>query len=220
MPHDVDGLIPLPPGQWVARAHPRFGLGRFRQKRLDLHAATDVLWADGQGDNRQLFPELARLVRIEQVSDLHCVTTWSVPGIRWSGWRFRDVYAHLTDNGVPEIGCQVVFHGIDGYRSILPLEDLMAGDVMLADRINDQSLGLDHGGPLRLVAPAHYGYKSVKHLGRIELRASRRGYRFPWPYPGIIDHPRARVALEERALGLPSWLMRRLYKLFVPRTMR
>jgi DMSO/TMAO reductase YedYZ molybdopterin-dependent catalytic subunit len=30
-------------------------------------------------------------------------------------------------------------------------------------------LTVAHGAPLRLVAPAHYGYKSAKHLSRIEF---------------------------------------------------
>ena len=90
-------------------------------------------------------------------------------------------------------------------------------DAAVEDAVGQQSLGLAHGGPLRLVAPAHYGYKNVKHLAAIEFRASRRGYSFPFPYPGLMDHPRGRVALEERARFVPNWLIRPIYKLFVPR---
>ena len=98
----------------------------------------------------------------------------------------------------------------DGYRTNLPLQDLLAADVLLADALNGEPLPIEHGAPLRLVAPAHYAYKSVKHLSRIEFwRDDRRwrpaGFRF-------MDHSRARVALEERGRGVPGWLLRHLYR--------
>ena len=216
------GEAQLPPGQFPGRAHVRFGLGRFRHKRLDPDAIPAITWTAEDGWERSLPPEFPDFERIEQVSDFHCVTTWSILGVTWSGWRFRDVFEAVTADGGPRpVAVRfVVFNGSDGYRSILALEDLLADDVLLADRIDGRPLGLEHGGPLRLVAPAHYGYKNVKHLHRIELRKSRRGYRFPLPYPSLMDHPRARVALEERAVGLPNWLVRFFYKLFVPRAVR
>lgn len=68
-----------------------------------------------------------------------------------------------------------------------------------------------------LIALAHYGYKNVKHLIAIEFWRDRRGYRFPLPYPSLMEHPRARVALEERGRFLPAWLFRALYRpLIVP----
>jgi len=63
---------------------------------------------------------------------------------------------------------------------------------------------------VRLIAPAHYGYKSVKHLSRIEFRNEEDGYRASGFR--FMDHPRARVALEERGRGVPGWLLRRLYR--------
>jgi hypothetical protein len=44
--------------------------------------------------------------------------------------------------------------------------------------------------------------------------------RFPWPYPSFMDHPRARVAFEERGNGMPSWLLRPIYRLLIPSTIR
>lgn len=138
------------------------------------------------------------------------------------GFPISDFYELIAlPNTKPAAGATlVVLQGGDGYRSALSLEDLLADDVLLADRINGDPLGVAHGAPLRLVAPAHYGYKSVKHLQSIEFRASRLGYRFPWPYPGFMDHPRARVAMEERASFLPNWLIRPLYRFFVPGRIR
>jgi DMSO/TMAO reductase YedYZ molybdopterin-dependent catalytic subunit len=88
--------------------------------------------------------------------------------------------------------------------------------VLLADTLGGEPLNVAHGAPLRLVAPAHYGYKNLKHLAAIEYWTDRRHYRFPWPYPNLMDHPRARVALEERARFLPAWLLRPFYRMVMP----
>jgi DMSO/TMAO reductase YedYZ molybdopterin-dependent catalytic subunit len=96
------------------------------------------------------------------------------------------------------------------------LEDLLAPGVLLADTLDGEKLGLEHGAPLRLVAPAHYGYKNVKHIGAIEFWHDRKHYRFPYPYPDFMDHPRGRVALEERARWFPAWLLRPFYRVLIP----
>lgn len=210
----------LPPGQFLLRRMPRFGLGKFARRfpskpeRVWLEIAGDVgavLQLDGAA--------LDRLPRVQIDADFHCVTTWSVQGLRWEGVRFSDVWSRIVmPNAHPASDVRlVVFHGEDGYRTSLPLEDLLAPDVLLADRLDGAPLGIEHGAPLRLVAPAHYGYKNVKHLHRIEVWRDARHYRFPFPYPAFMDHPRARVALEERGRGLPGWVLR-AYRLIVPLT--
>jgi DMSO/TMAO reductase YedYZ molybdopterin-dependent catalytic subunit len=210
----------LPPGQFTAHGHIRFGLGRFRRKVLP-EAPPLSLWIGGDvASSLAVDGELASLPHIEQRSDFHCVTTWSVHGICWGGVRFSDFYRSVVlSHARPDAGADfVVLRGLDGYCCALPLDDLLAADVLLADQIEGRPLGLDHGAPLRLIAPAHYGYKSVKHLCAIEFRKGRRGYRFPLPYPSFMDHPRARVDREERARLLPNWLIRPIYRLFVPRS--
>jgi DMSO/TMAO reductase YedYZ molybdopterin-dependent catalytic subunit len=90
----------------------------------------------------------------------------------------------------------------------MPLEDLLASDVLLADHVDGELLGLAHGAPLRLVAPAHYGYKSVKHIRSIEFLD--RGERFRPVAYRFMAHPR--VPEEERGLGLPGIVFRWLYR--------
>ena len=156
--------------------------------------------------------ELKQIARVEQCSDFHCVTTWTSKGLHWSGVRFSDFYQQIA---VPLAGASadatfVVLRGQDGARTSLPLEDLLAPDVLLADRLNGQPLSIAHGAPLRLVAPAHYGYKSVKHLNRIEFWRSSANYR-PFGLRFMV-HPRARVACEERGQWVPGWILRYLYR--------
>lgn len=210
----------LPPGQFAIDRLPRFGLTKFTYRfprivdRIVLSIVGEVECANDIG------PGLARLPRVEQISDFHCVTTWSCRNLSWSGWRFRDVFdAIILTQAKPSDGASfIVMHGQDGARSSLPLEDLVADDVLLADRLDGAPLSIGNGAPLRLVAPAHYGYKSVKHIDRIAFHFDDRNYR-PSAFR-FMDHPRARVALEERGLSVPGLFLRYPYRLFVRPTIR
>jgi DMSO/TMAO reductase YedYZ molybdopterin-dependent catalytic subunit len=207
----------LPPGQHDVQRMPRFGLLPFALRfpteieRIELRVQS----AFDAG------PWLASLPRVEQTSDFHCVTTWSKRGLRWSGVRFADFYREVAvaRAGVSADDRFVVLRAQDRAHTSLPLDDLLAPDVLLADRLDGQPLPIAHGAPLRLVAPSHYGYKSIKHLNRIEFRRSGADYR---PVGlRFMQHPRARVALEERGQWAPNWLLRWLYRPFIgPTTAR
>jgi DMSO/TMAO reductase YedYZ molybdopterin-dependent catalytic subunit len=159
--------------------------------------------------------------RHELRADLHCVTTWSAQDLRWEGVPFRSVHAVLA----PEIGVSgkagwVVFAGLDGYRACLRLDDALADDVLLADRLDGVPLGgvplgVDHGAPVRLVAPAHYGYKNVKHVCAIEYHRDYDPGSARW-----AAHPRGRVAREERSRYLPGPLWRPIWRALLPRVRR
>lgn len=202
----------LPPGQRETEDFPRFGLTPFAVR---FPTVIDTISLQIGGDVRtpvDVGPTLASLARVEQCADFHCVTTWTRRALPWSGVRFADFYRELVvpmAGAAPEAGF-VVLRGQDGARTSLPLEDLLADDVLLADRLSGQPLSIEHGAPLRLVAPAHYGYKSVKHLNRIEFWRSGDNYR-PFGLRFMV-HPRARVAHEERGQWVPGWLLRHLYR--------
>jgi DMSO/TMAO reductase YedYZ molybdopterin-dependent catalytic subunit len=208
----------LPAGQREVTQMPRFGLLPFAQRfpartdRIELHVEGAV------GTSMDAGPLLAALPRVEQVCDFHCVTTWSKRAVRWGGVRFADFYREIAiaqADASPQASF-VVLRGQDGARTSLPLDDLLAADVVLADRLDGRPLPLAHGAPLRLVAPAHYGYKSVKHLHRIEFRRDGSGWR-PTGWR-VMQHPRGRVAYEERSEFLPGWLLRFVYRPFIAPT--
>jgi DMSO/TMAO reductase YedYZ molybdopterin-dependent catalytic subunit len=211
-------LEPLPPGQYEHPSFDRFGLGLFAKRFPQNSQAVQI---EIRGDIKTpatMTNDLDSLQKVEQLADFHCVTSWSVRSLRWSGVRFKDFYQQLIiPTAIPDPDATVVvFRGQDGYACCMQLEDLLADDVMLASQLNGEPLGIEHGAPLRLVAPAHYGYKNVKHLCAIEFWRDRRNYRFPFPYPAFMDHPRARVALEERASLLPLWLIKPIYRMLMP----
>ena len=153
--------------------------------------------------------ELAAIGPRDVVADFHCVTTWSVTGLRWTGVPLVEVLESLGITGGP--GQYLVAQAADHRRSVFVWEDAVAPDVLLATHLNGEPLGDRHGGPVRLVAPGHYGYKSVKHLTSIDRRSVA-------PRSLGKEHLRGRVALEERHPTLPSWLVRFPYRLLIPPT--
>ncbi|MFL6548642.1 MAG: molybdopterin-dependent oxidoreductase [Povalibacter sp.] len=201
----------LPPGQRALAHLPRFGVAEFARRPLrnkDIHIEISAA-----PDRTVVITalELGALTRITLTADFHCAAGWSHRNTQWSGFRFTDIWnTFVTPIDSVNGNRLAVLRGQDGYRTALPLADLLAPDVLIADRLNDEPLTVEHGAPVRLIAPAHYGYKSAKHLSRIELRADDGTYR---PLlPRILDHPRARVELEERGQFLPGWMLRYLFR--------
>lgn len=202
----------LPPGQHEIPFLPRFGVPAFagRLPQGDLETKLTL--------GGEFFPsftvgqqELAGLPRRDLHADFHCVTTWTKRDLDWSGWAVRDLYdtfmAPRVSTGAAGTHLEVV--ALDGYSTSVILEDALAANVIVADRLQGEPISREHGAPLRLVAPDLYAFKSVKHLCEINLRSEFR--------PGLADrqtraHRRGRVALEERGRGLPGWLYRWIYR--------
>ena len=167
----------LPPGQRARGDLPRFGLPAFA-RRWPRVPPSPALRVDGDVEQPLQLDagELAQLSRRTQTSDLHCVTTWSALGLVWSGVRFRDVYDELVvPRARPRGGCaHVVLAGRDGYRTSLPLEDALAPDVLLADRLTGEPLALEHGAPLRLSRPPTTATRASSTSSRSSSARRRR----------------------------------------------
>jgi DMSO/TMAO reductase YedYZ molybdopterin-dependent catalytic subunit len=194
----------LPPGQREIRSFPRYGthFGR-RDPAPPLVPRIELA---GPGIAAELDPEtLQELPRVDAVADFHCVAGWTARGVRWGGVRLRDVYERFVarEGGPAPAISHIRAVGRDGFRGVLMLEDALAGDVLVADRLDGAPLPLEHGGPLRLVSPSQYGYKSIKYLERIEFHTKRPSDRHKRLVVGALIksagvHPRARVWEEER----------------------
>lgn len=208
------------PGQRARDDFPRFGLPPYATRFPERPADTRLIVTLPDGTSTESIDlRTSALEHVDQVSDLHCVTTWSHRGIPWRGVRLRELIEEIVSRA--EIAAPIrgaIFEAQDGYRTSLVAEDLLSDDVIVAYAMNGAPIPVAHGAPLRLVAPAHYGYKNLKHLARIRLCAEqpdiKRGLR------RMLDHPRARVAREERGRYLPGWLLRIVYRLFIPGTVR
>jgi DMSO/TMAO reductase YedYZ molybdopterin-dependent catalytic subunit len=121
------------------------------------------------------YARLRALPRVEQVSTFHCVTGWTVPNVRWTGVRLRDVFDLVRPS--PEAGALQFVSAESPYVDYLTMQQALLHDVMLAYGMDGKPLPREHGAPLRLVIPEMYGYKSVKWLAGINLVAhTQEGY--------------------------------------------
>jgi DMSO/TMAO reductase YedYZ molybdopterin-dependent catalytic subunit len=209
----ASGLVrSLPPGQHRRRDFPRFGIPRLAPPAVPDPPALTVA---GAVENALQLPltELDRIVpRTERVADLHCVATWTATGLHWSGVSLRQFWEQVVVPRCKPAGAvAIIARGADGVRAVLDLRDALADDVLLADRLDGEPLDALHGAPLRLVSPGQYGYKNIKHLRVIEVCDS-----FPALGFGGMEHPRARVDLEERHPRIPGRLLRLPYRATVP----
>ena len=156
----------LPPGQHLVRDWPVLDLGlhpTVSQERWRLHLT-------GAVDNPQIW-DWARFMDQPQTqarSDIHCVTTWSRYDNQWEGLATRDLLMACRPR---DEAAFVVLHSHDGYTTNLALEDFAAEDALLAHSWSGQPLEQDHGGPVRLVVPHLYFWKSAKWLQSIEFLA-------------------------------------------------
>jgi DMSO/TMAO reductase YedYZ molybdopterin-dependent catalytic subunit len=150
------------------------------------------------------------------------VAGWSATDLHWQGVAFETFYRTVIEPSLTPQGpvTHLVFRGLDGYRSVVEIDDARGDDVLLADRLNGHPLEPDHGAPIRLVSPRQYGFISIKHLCHIELHTQRPTQTHPATIrigpvtlrnPLIQPHPRARVWEEERHAHLPAWLLRDPY---------
>jgi DMSO/TMAO reductase YedYZ molybdopterin-dependent catalytic subunit len=114
------------------------------------------------------------LPQVDDVSDFHCVTGWSVHDLRWTGVRLQALLALARPR--PE-ATHVLLHARDGYSANLPLEEALKDDVLVAHALAGATLSVEHGGPARVVVPQLWAWKGAKWLSRIELLPhDRRGY--------------------------------------------
>ncbi len=205
----------LPPGQRALAVFPRFSHNPKRPPPQVADAASLILQAAGLDDRIVTTQELDRLEQREQRSDFHCVTTWSHRDVRWGGIPISVLWNDIVEPwlGALAPGGFALATGADRYQAMFHQIDLLGDDVLLARTIDGAPLDAVHGAPLRLVSPSQYGYKSVKHLVSLELRTAEPPGRL-----GPKEHPRARVADEERHRRIPGPVLRLPYRALVPLT--
>jgi DMSO/TMAO reductase YedYZ molybdopterin-dependent catalytic subunit len=112
--------------------------------------------------------EFNALPQFEDVSDLHCVTTWTKYDCRWRGVAFFTLVELVRPK--PEVK-HVLFTSYDGYSSNVRLEDVLDDDVLIATQFDSKPVPRDHGGPARIIIPKLYAWKGAKFVRAIEFSA-------------------------------------------------
>lgn len=163
---DPDKALRLPPGQRLVETWPVLDLGV--QPHVPL--ADWRLAIDGEVANPVTldWSAFCALPQTEDVSDIHCVTQWSRYDNRWTGVSTAVVLDLVKP--LPR-AAHVILHGYDGYTTNVRLDHFAEADCLLAHAHDGAPISREHGGPVRMVIPRYYFWKSAKWLKRIELSA-------------------------------------------------
>lgn len=178
---DTERKNRIPPGQRLIESWPVLHHGEVQ--RIDVSRWTFTISGLVDKERKLTYEEFKALPQVQVFSDIHCVTGWSRLNNLWEG------VSSSSLKGLVQIRPQarfVIVHGAGGFTTNLPLEDFFAEDVLFAFRHDGQPLTREHGGPVRLVVPRLYFWKSAKWATGVEFVAQDRpGF---WESVGYHNH--------------------------------
>lgn len=199
----------IPPGQFVTERFPILTYGEeplvFPEAwRFELKGLVERPLALS-------YQDLLALPQVELVRDFHCVTRWSRLDVAWRGVRVKDL---LEQAGPKPEAVAALVHSYGGYTTNLLLEDLLNEDVILAHSLFGKPLPRERGGPVRLLVPHLYAWKSAKWVRAIELLDhlelgfwERMGYHWrgdPWQEERFQEGPIPAARIRFQALKKPK----------------
>jgi len=176
---DVEGRVP--PNQRLTRGWPV--LHASPVPKFNPAVWSFRVWGEVSNESELTWDEFRALPTATVHSDFHCVTGWSKLDNDWEGISFTEIAGRAKPK---PSATHVLVHAEYGYTANLPLETLMDDDVLFAWSHNGEPLEPEHGGPLRLVVPQLYAWKSAKWVRGVRfLDHDERGY---WEVRGYHNH--------------------------------
>ena len=173
------GMPQLPVGQHEVKNWPVLDLG-------DLPAIDVKNWklhVTGRCENpfTLTWDDFLALPQVDDVSDFHCVTTWSRHDNHWKGVRFSTIAERAVPAGdarhVLCTGYDVMPGSSIPYTTNLPLARAVEDDVLLVHGWEGAPLPREHGGPCRMITPKLYAWKGTKWIRKIEfLSEDQKGF--------------------------------------------
>jgi len=156
----------LPPGQRLTEGFPVLDLGVQPEISLDAWAVR----VDGLVEKPTSFnwSQFGALPQVEDLSDFHCVTTWSKYDCTWGGVAFTTLYEVVQPKAEAKF---VYFTSYDGYSTNVALEHCLDGDVLIATSFDGAPVPREHGGPARVIIPKLYAWKGAKFVKAITFLA-------------------------------------------------
>jgi len=178
-PTNRHGVPKLPVGQHEVKNWPVLDLG----EQPDVSHAEWKLEVAGLVDNplSLTWDQFMALPQVDDVSDFHCVTTWSRFDNHWRGVRFKTI----AELAVPQMDARYILcTGHDfmpgtyiPYTVNVPLARAIEDDVLLVHIWEGKPLPREHGGPCRMITPKLYAWKGAKWIRKIEFLArDRKGF--------------------------------------------
>ena len=187
-PFDIAQSYLTPTSLFYIRSHFRAPTLDERSYRLRIDGAVRVPLLLTYNDIRQL-PSETRVATLECAGNSRVFLVPQVAGAQWelgavgnAEWTGVALRSLLERAGLEQDACEIVFEGADrgtpseppvppgpiSYARSLPRHKAMEPEVLIAYQMNGRDLPLDHGYPMRVVVPGHYGMASVKWLTHIE----------------------------------------------------
>lgn len=160
---DAEQRDRVPPGQHLAKGFPVLTYGQTPQvstanwefKVWGLATPKVFTWEDFMAMPQSHF-----------TADFHCVTTWSKLDVQWTGVKVTDFMNYIEVN--PQ-AVHVMEHCYGGYTTNIALDDFLRDENFFAHTLFGEPLPADHGGPMRLVVPHLYAWKSAKWINGLEF---------------------------------------------------
>lgn len=154
----------LPPGQILTRKWPVLHYSHVPM--VDTATWRFRIWGAVERPLELSWAELAELPRVEVRCDIHCVTRWSRFDNTFSGVPVGPLLQRVAPLPTAR---HVMVHAAPDYTTNLPLADLDRAENLLATHHDGEPLLPEHGGPIRLVVPHLYFWKSAKWVTGFEL---------------------------------------------------
>ncbi|MBV8749121.1 MAG: sulfite oxidase-like oxidoreductase [Candidatus Eremiobacteraeota bacterium] len=186
----------VPPGQTVTEGFPVLHVGDVPA----IDPATWTLRVFGQVEHpfELSFDELRALPSAEFHGDIHCVTRWTKRDTTWTGVPFKTIVERAKPLASTKF---VVQHAGNDYTTNLPLDVMLDEGVLVAYAFEGKPVEPIHGGPVRMLVPKKYFWKSAKWLHGLEFRdTDQKGF---WEVRGYNND--ADPWKEERYADLPAW---------------
>jgi len=152
---------------------------------VDASSLVIKFWGEVAAPAQLTWQQLMTVEKVTVAADFHCVTGWSMLGTQWGGARMHDVLraAHVE---LASFARFVMVHCSTEFTTNLPIAALLADDTILVWEWNGSPLSAPHGGPLRLLVPSLYAWKSAKWVSGFEfMAADRAGF---WESRGYHMH--------------------------------
>jgi DMSO/TMAO reductase YedYZ molybdopterin-dependent catalytic subunit len=153
----------VPPGQHLAKGFPVLTYGEVPQITIENWQLR--VWGLAE-EKTFTWNDLMAMPQSDFTADFHCVTTWSKLDVQWTGVKVTDFVQFLS---VDPKAVHIMEHCYGGYTTNISLEDFLRPENFFAHTLFGEPLPAEHGGPLRLVVPHLYAWKSAKWLNGLEF---------------------------------------------------
>jgi DMSO/TMAO reductase YedYZ molybdopterin-dependent catalytic subunit len=156
----------VPPGQHLTDKWPVLHYASV--PKIDVKKWTLKITGLVEKEQTLTYNEFIALPMVEVFSDIHCVTTWSRLNNTWEGVSTSTIKDLVKIKGVAKY---VMVEGAGGFTTNLSMQDFFQDDVLFALKWEGKPLTAEHGGPVRLVAPRLYFWKSAKWVTGVRFLA-------------------------------------------------